>query len=68
MKKYVVAYVHLEDNEVIQKIVHADSDLAAAIQLMLGQAFIDPTEVFGDLEDLQETLFDRDIDLGVIEI
>ena len=68
MKKYVVAYLHFQDNEMIQKIVHAESPLEAATQLMLSEAIIDSDEIFSDLEDLQVTIFDRDINVGVIEI
>lgn len=68
MKKFVVSYVNFHENEVVQRIVHADSELDAATQLMYSGCSIESIEVFKDLAHMQELFFDRDVVLGVIEI
>ena len=68
MKKFVVGYLNSFDNVLLQKIVHADSKLDAAKQLMLDQGYIDIEEAFRSIEHIQEQMFNRDVSLGVIEI
>lgn len=68
MKKFVVGHVNFHDNQVMQKIVHADSELEAAVQIMYSECIVESTEVFKDLDHLQELMFDRDVVVGVIEI
>ena len=68
MKNFVVGHLSLFDNVLVQEIVIAKSALEAAIVTMLRHEYVDTDEEFTDLEQMQLRMFDRDINLGVIEI
>ena len=69
MKKFAVAYINQFDNELLQSVVEAESQLAAGIKYLAEQQdTLWEDEEITSYEQLLDTMYNMDSNISVIEV